>query len=66
MHAKSVDEMIYKLSLQNEKSDFEKTKDSLETNSPKKDLLEENQNIGDLKKYLMQLNNIKINYKPKN
>lgn len=66
LHAKSVDEMIYKLSLQNEKSDFEKTKDSLETNSPKKDLLEENQNIGDLKKYLMQLNNIKINYKPKN
>ena len=49
------------------KSDFEKTKNALERSAPQKDLLEENQNIGDLKKYLMQLNNLQINInKPKN
>ncbi len=61
---KGIDDLILKLS--GEKSDFEKTKDSLENKAlPVKDLLEENQNIGDLKKYLMQLNNIKVNFKSK-
>ena len=45
----------------NYKSDFEKTKDSIMQGMQQKDLLEENQNIGDLKKYLMELNNLKIN-----
>ena len=48
-----------------EKSEFEKTKDNLLVETPKKDLLQENENIGHIKKYLMQLNNIKINYKSK-
>ncbi len=62
---KNIDDLVRKLS--SEKSDFEKTKDSLINKSmPKKDLLEENQNIGDLKKYLLQINNIKVDFKPKN
>ncbi len=61
---KSIDDLARKLS--GEKSDFEKTKDSLlHKNIAGKDLLEENQNIGDLKKYLLQINNIKVNFKPK-
>lgn len=59
--AKNVDDLVKKLS--SEKSDFEKTKDSLLQPQMQKDLLKENENIGDLKKYLMQLNNIKINFK---
>lgn len=59
--AKSIDELVGKLS--SGKSDFEKTKDALMEARAEKDLLKENENIGDLKKYLMQLNNIKINYK---
>ena len=45
--------------------EFEKTKNTLESNMPKKDLLEENSNIGDLKKYLMEINNLKFNFKNK-
>ncbi len=64
--AKSLDELVYKINNQGYKSEFEKTKDALLNNAPpQKDLLEENANIGDLKKYLMQVNDIKINYKPK-
>ena len=58
--ARSVDELVLKMSKEY-KSDFEKTKDKIIKNAPQKDLLEENQNIGDLKKYLMQLNNLQIN-----
>ena len=61
--AKSIDEAIYILNKQGNKSEFEKTKDSLLKNQNQKNLLEENQNIGDLKKYLMQINNLKINFK---
>jgi hypothetical protein len=63
--ATDLDDLVKKMS-KTYKSDFEKTKEALEQNLPKKDLLEENQNIGDLKKYLMQLNNLQINVnKPK-
>ena len=58
-----IDDLIGKIS--GEKTEFEKVKDSLLQNEPQKDLLQENENIGDLKKYLMQLNNIKINFKSK-
>ena len=59
-------DLVEKILNEGYKSDFEKTKDSLLQNMPQKDLLEENQNIGDLKKYLMQLNNLQINInKPK-
>ena len=65
--ATSIDDLIKKILSEGCKSDFEKTKESIEKNMPQKDLLEENQNIGDLKRYLMQLNNLQINIKkPKN
>ena len=41
-------------------------KEALINNQETKDLLQENENIGDLKKYLMQINNIKVDFKPKN
>lgn len=64
--AKSVDDLVLKLKGGSKpKSEFEKTKDALLYSAPQKDLLEENANIGDLKKYLMQLNNIKVDFKPK-
>ena len=63
--AADVDDLISKINKEGYKSDFEKTKDSLLNSTQQKDLLEENANIGDLKKYLMQINNIKINYKNK-
>ena len=44
-----------------EKSEFEYIKDELQKgNGTKRNLLEENANIGELKKYLMSLNNIQI------
>ena len=61
--ASDIDSLIKKIS--EDKTEFEKIKDSLLENTPQKDLLQENENIGDLKKYLMQLNNIKINFKSK-
>ena len=45
------------------REDFEKTKDALIEESKKRDLLAESENIGDLKKYLMEINNIKVNFK---
>ncbi len=60
----SVDELIAELSHEGQKSDFEKTKDELlKSRQLEKNLLEENQNIGDLKRYLLEVNNFKINYK---
>lgn len=61
--AKNIDELVKALST--DKSEFEKTKDALLASSPQKDLLQENENIGDLKKYLMQLNNLDINVDPR-
>lgn len=65
VQASDIDEMIRKISSKGYKSDFEKTKDSLEKEFPQKDLFEENNNIGDLKKYLMEINNIKVDFKPR-
>lgn len=61
----SIDKLLLSLNKESKKSDFEKTKDEILNNqSAQKDLLTEVQNIGDLKKYLMQVNNnIQINYK---
>lgn len=65
-HAADVDDLIAKINQKGYKSDFEKTKENLMNSIEQKDLLQENENIGDLKKYLMQINNIKINYKNNN
>ena len=56
--ARNIDELARILS--GEKSDFERVKDKLISSGEQKDLLAENQNIGDLKKYLMQVNNLNI------
>lgn len=58
--ARSIDDLVRQLTGQ--KSDFERVKDSL-MNVGQKDLLQENENIGDLKKYLLEINNIKPDIK---
>ena len=52
--ARDLDELIMVLS--GEKSEFQKVQDGLMMPAPK-DLIQENQNIGDLKMYLMQVHN---------
>ncbi|GBF22877.1 Zinc-dependent metalloprotease [Candidatus Gastranaerophilus sp. (ex Termes propinquus)] len=59
--APDLDDLVIKLS--GEKSEFAKVKESIEK-QPKKCLLQESENIGELKKYLLELNNITIK-KPK-
>ena len=59
INAKNIDDLVSILS--NEKSDFERVKDELMNSASSKDLLQENANIGDLKKYLLQVNNLNIN-----
>ena len=59
--ARSVDELVLKMS--GKKSDFEQIKDGLIKPQQQKDLLKENENIGDLKKYLMEINNLNFNFK---
>ena len=63
--ATSIDDLVQKINQEGFKSDFEKTKEEMIKKMPEKDLLKENQNIGDLKKYLLQINNFKINFQPK-
>lgn len=53
--AKDLDELVMVLS--GEKSEFQKVQDGLMNSSVQKDLVQENQNIGDLKMYLMQVHN---------
>ncbi len=48
--------------LMNEKSGFQTQLESIKP-LPDKDLIRENENIAELKKYLLELNNIKIQYK---
>lgn len=60
--ARDLDELV--LVLSGEKTEFQKVKDGLENSSYNKDLIQENQNIGDLKMYLMQVHNNFIIRKP--
>ncbi len=62
INARNIDELVNALS--GEKSDFEKTKDALLKSQSSRDLHEENANIGDLKKYLMQVNSLNIKVDP--
>ncbi len=57
--AGDIDDLIYKLT--HRKSEFEEVKDLIDQNSAMRDLLQENENIGELKKYLLELNKIQIN-----
>ncbi len=54
-----LDELVVRIISKQAKTDFEKVKDSIDV-SIQKNLLEETQNIGDLKKYNMSLQNIQI------
>ena len=57
-HTHDLDEMVAQLIERNEPSEFEKVKSSLKV--PHRDLLEEQENIADLKKYNLALQDIKI------
>lgn len=57
-NAKNIDNLVS--ILLGEKTGFQKEMDKIKS-APSKDLIEENANIGELKKYLMQIYNIKIN-----
>lgn len=54
----NLDDIVAKIIAKNEPSEFEKVKNSLE--SVQKDLMKEQENIADLKKYNIALQNIKI------
>ena len=54
------DEIITKVILQNNPSEFEQVKNSLSPSVPKKDLLTEQTNIADLKKYNLAIQNIQL------
>lgn len=57
-HVSNIDEIIAQLIAKDEPSEFEKVKNSLKTNQ--RNLLQEQENIADLKKYNIALQNIKI------
>lgn len=57
-HTNDLDEIVEKLIDKNSPSEFEKIKNSLKTQQ--RDLLQEQENIADLKKYNLALQNIKI------
>lgn len=57
-HTSDIDEIVAKLIEKNHPSDFEKVKNSIAI--PERDLLKEQENIADLKKYNLALQNVKI------
>ncbi len=60
LNTKNIDELIAKISKSKIKTEFEKVKDSITT--PRKDLLEEQVNLAELKKYHLSLQNIQISH----
>ncbi len=60
-----LDEIVAKIISKHSKTDFEKVKDSV-SEKPKRNLLDENENIANLRKYHMALQNIKIPQELKN
>ena len=54
------DEIITKVIMQNNPSEFEQVKNSLNPKTPQKDLLTEQTNIADLKKYNLAIQNIQL------
>ncbi len=63
LKAKNIDHLV--MIMLGGKTDFQKAMDGVEKNAQKKDLIQESTNIGDLKKYLIQLNSIKYNFNKK-
>jgi len=58
MNAVDLDDLITKLS--SGKSGFAQVKDSIEQHMGQRDLIQESENIGELKKYLLELNKISL------
>ncbi len=56
---KDIDEIVARIILKQTKTEFEKVKDNVKT-EPERNLLDENESIGNLRKYHMALQNIKI------
>lgn len=56
---KDIDEIVARLISKQTKTEFEKVKDSI-PQKPQRDLLEENESIGNLRKYHMALQNVNI------
>lgn len=63
MPARNIDHLVSLLL--GEKTDFQKTLDGMKSSATGKDLIQENANIGELKKYMMQINSIKFNFNKK-
>lgn len=59
-----IDEIISKIEAKNQPSQFEKVKNSIKT--PKRDLLEENENIGLIHRYHISLQNINLSQQAQN
>lgn len=58
--AKSLDEMIYRLTTNQEPSKFQQISQDLLKNQQQKDLIEENKRLGDIKLYKMSLEKIEL------
>lgn len=55
-----LDEVVARIISKEAKTEFEKVKDGVNVNKPKRNLLEESENIANLRKYHMALQNVKI------
>ncbi len=58
--AKSLDEMVYNLLTNKDPSKFQEITNQLGTNQPQKDLIEENEKLGNLNLYNLELNKIQV------
>ena len=59
--AKSIDEMIYRLTTKQDSSKFEEITKQMKKAKPERNLLEENEKLGNLNLYQMSLNQINVN-----
>ena len=64
--AKSIDEMIWRLTENNEPSKFESIANAMVNSQITKDLIEENEKLADIKRYKMSLEQIKVSKEVKN
>ena len=60
MSGSDLDEVVARIISKEAKTEFEKVKDGVNVNKPKRNLLEESENIANLRKYHMALQNVKI------
>ncbi len=63
--AKSLDEMIYRLLTKQDSSKFEEVTRQIAANKPQKDLIEENEKLGNINLYNLELNKIEVSQEVK-